>query len=41
MPYLVEELEGSAIYATYSPDIAVSKEPGLGSLAGRRWQIRR
>jgi hypothetical protein len=41
MPYLVEELEGSAIYATYTPDIAVSKEPGLGGLAVGRWQVRR
>jgi hypothetical protein len=41
MPDLVEELEGSAIYATYSPDIAVSKEPGLGRLARGHWQIRR
>jgi len=41
MPYLVQELEGGSIYAAYSPDIAVSKEPGLRSLARRRWQIRR
>jgi len=41
MPYLVQELEGGSIYAAYSPDIAVSKEPGLGRLTRGLWQIRR
>jgi hypothetical protein len=39
MPYLVEELEGSSVYAAYTPDITVSVEPGLVSLAIGRWQI--
>ena len=41
MPYLVQELEGCSVYAAYTPDIPVSVEPGLVSLAVGRWQIRR
>jgi hypothetical protein len=41
MPYLVQELEGSAVYAAYTPDIAVPVEPGLVRLAIRQWQIGR
>jgi hypothetical protein len=41
MPYFVEELEGSAIKAAYTPYLSVSEEPGLVSLAVRRRQNRR
>jgi hypothetical protein len=39
MPDLVEELEGSSVYAAYTPDIAVSVEPGLISLPIGQWQV--
>jgi hypothetical protein len=41
MPYLVEELEGETVQTSYTPDLTVSVEAGLVSLAVRQWQIRR
>ena len=41
MMYVRQELEGRSVYAAYTPDIPVSKEPGHIRLAVGRWQIRR
>ena len=39
MPHLIEELEGRSVYASYTPDVTISVEPCLVSLAIGQWQV--